>query len=297
MRAPTQSLVVAQRRAQGMEDRMGVFGGRAVRRGFLVCMAVVAALAAGGCSGSSATPETIYITPTPGSATPLPPGVTPGPTAAPVIPVVHGVVIDTSAPDSRWRVTFKKPVVSGVPEPAGTKINDAITAKVNGYIDAFTGSGLPAVTTGAEPSTLQGDFTIALDSQTLLSLRFTLLTYVAGSAHPAGEPGSINFVVSTGDTINLTDILADPTGAIPTLSTQAHAALATALGSELTWTGPATSLSFFDKAWAMTQAGLEFAWPQGDLASMAAGMPNATLPWSSIKSIVKPDSPAGEFVN
>ena len=282
---------------------MGVIGRRGARWSLLVCVAAVAALAAGGCTGSSATPQTIYITPTPGTVTPLPSGVTPGPTAgtpaptaAPATPVINSVVIDSTAPDSRWKVTFKKPVVSGIPEAVATKMDDAITAKVNGYISAFTGSGLPAVAGGAGPSTLEGDYTIALASPTLVCLRFTLLSYVTGSAHPVGAPGSINFVVSSGATVNLADIFTDPTAAVTTLSTKVHAALATSLGSELSWAGPATAMSFFEKAWAMTPAGLEFAWPQGDLASMAAGMPSATLAWSSIKTIIKPTSPAGEFV-
>lgn len=283
---------------------MGVIGRRGARWSLLVCVAAVAALAAGGCTGSSATPQTIYVTPTPGTATPLPSGATPGPTAGtpaptagPTTPVITSVVIDSNAPDSRWKVTFKKPVVSGLPAAADTKINDAITAKVNGYIAAFTGSGLPAVASGDGPSTLEGDYTIALDSPTLVSLRFTLLTYVSGSAHPVGSPGAINFVVSSGATINLADIFTDPTAAVTTLSTKVHAALATSLGSDLSWAGPATSMSFFEKAWAMTPAGLEFAWPQGDLASMASGMPTATLAWSSIKTIIKPTSPAGEFAH
>lgn len=276
---------------------MGLIGRRGARWSLLVCVAAVAALAAGGCTGSNATPETIYITPTPGTATPLPSGATPGPTAGATTPVIDSVVIDSNAPDSRWKVTFKMPVVSGLPAGVDTKINDAITAKVNGYIAAFTGSGLPAVASGDAASTLEGDYTIALDSPTLVSLRFTLLTNVSGSTHPVGSPGAISFVVSSGATINLADIFTDPTAAVSTLSTKVHAALATSLGSDLTWAGPATSMSFFEKAWAMTPAGLEFAWPQGDLASMASGMPTATLAWSSIKTIIKPTSPAGEFAH
>jgi hypothetical protein len=46
----------------------------------------------------------------------------------------------------------------------------------------------------------------------------------------------------------------------------------------------------------MTPTGLEFSWPQGDLASMASGMPSATLAWPGIKTLIKPTSPAGEFV-
>jgi len=279
---------------------MGVIGRRGARSGFLACLAVLVAFTAAGCLGSSATPETIFVTPTPGPATPLPSGATAAPptaTAAPTTPIIDSVVIDSNAPDSRWKVTFKKPVVSGIPEAAATKINDAITAKINGYITAFTGSGLPAVASGDGPSSLQGDFTTALNSPSLVSLRFTVLTYVTGAAHPVGVPGSINFIVSSGATISLADIFKDPTAALATLSVKAQAALATSLGSDLAWPGAATSMSFFDKAWAMTPAGLEFAWPQGDLASMAAGMPSATLTWSSIKTIIKTTGPAGEFAH
>jgi len=219
--------------------------------GLASCLAVVAALAAAGCGGSNATPAIIYITPTPAPATPtvvptpLPSGVTPAPTATPTpgpaTPAIGSVVISSDAPDSRWKVTFKKPIVSGIPNPAMTKINDAITAKVNSLISGFTGSGLPAVQTGAGPSTLEGDFTIALDSPTLISLRFTVLTFVTGAAHPIGTPASINFVVSSGDTVALTSLFNDPTAALPVLSTQAHAALSADLGSDLTWAGPATA--------------------------------------------------------
>jgi hypothetical protein len=288
---------------------MGVIGRRVARWGLLMCLAFLAVLAAAGCTGSGATPQTIYVTPTPGPATPvpatpLPSGVTPGPTAVaptptagPATPVIDSVVISSDAPDSRWTVTFKKPVISGIPAAAATKINDAITTKVNGLIADFTGGGLPAVASGDGPSTLEGDFTIALDSPTLVSLRLTILTYITGSAHPVGAPGSLNFVVSSGAPINLADIFTDQSVALTTLSTQVHTALSTSLGSDLGWAGPAASMSFFDKAWAMTPAGLEFAWRQGDIASMAAGMPSATLAWGAIKTIVKPSSPAGEFVH
>ncbi len=280
---------------------MELIGRRRARWGLLLGISVLAVQVAAGCSANSATPETIYITPSPAPVTPLPPGVTLEPTPEPPTPApppsISSVVIASNAPDSRWKVTFKKPVIGGIGQEAATKINDAITTQINGYINAFTGSGLPAVSVGMGPSTLEGDFTIALDSPTVISLRFTVLTYVSGAAHPVGAPGSLNFDVSSGDTINLADIFDDPAAALPVLSTQAHASLSTALGADLTWAGPAPAMSFFDKAWAMTPAGLEFSWAQGDLASMAAGMPSATLAWSGIKTLIKPSSPAGEFAH
>jgi hypothetical protein len=275
---------------------MATVGGRGVRLGAVACFAMLAALAAAGCGSSSVTPAIIYVTDSPAPATPLPSGVTPAPIVTPVSPVIDSVVISSNAPDNSWQVTFKKPVISGVSAAASTKMNDTITAQVNGYISAFTGGGLPAVASGDGPSTLSGDFTIALDSPTLISLRFSVLTYVTGAAHPTSAPGSLNFVVSSGAKINLADIFSNPTAALTTIASQSHAALTTLLGSDLIWSGSASSLSFFDKAWAMTPFGLEFTWAQGDIASEASGMPSATLAWSAIKSLIKTDGPAGEFV-
>jgi hypothetical protein len=259
--------------------------GRRARLGVLTCVAVVAALAVAGCASSSQeTPPTIYVTDSPA------PG-TPGPS-----PSIGSVVISTDAPDGRWKVTFNKPIVSGISDAAAAKLNDAIAAQINAYIDAFTGGKLPAVASGDAPSTLSGDFTTALDSPTLLSIRFSLLTNVAGTAAAVGKAGSINLVVSKGTKVNLSDIFTDAATALPVLASQAHTALAKELGSELKWSGAATSMSFFDSGWAITTTGLEFTWAQGDIASSAAGKPTAVLPWSSIKSIINPSSPVGEFV-
>jgi hypothetical protein len=258
-------------------------------------VALIAAIAAAGCLGPGRTPRVVYITPTPGSEPTLAPGATPTP--APASPTISSVVISSDAPDGRWKVIFKKPVVSGVADPAGTAINDAITTQINQYIANFTGSGLPAVANGAGPSTLEGDFSTALDSPSVLSLRFTMLAYVSGSAHPAGTPGSLTFVVATGKPVALADLFTDANAAVAILAPKSHDSLSSQLSNDLTWSGSAPSLDFFSKAWVFTPAGLEFSWPQGDLASMAAGMPSAVVSWGDLKSVVKQDSPAYQFAH
>lgn len=257
--------------------------------GVVLASMVVAAA----CAGSAATPEVIYITPTPGEVTPLPPGVTPEPTAAP--PTITTFLVESAALDSRWKVTFKKPVIGGVPDDAAAKMNNAITDKVNASIKAFTDGALPAVASGDGPSTLEGDYSIALDTAATISLRFTVLTYVTGAAHPAGQPSSITFVVSGGATAGLPDLFSDQAKALSTVSAQCKTSLTKTLGTDLTWDGKATSLDFFSKAWVITPAGLEFTFPQGELASQAAGMPSATVAWSTLKSVVKGSGPAGAF--
>ncbi len=271
---------------------MAQVGSRRTRWGALSGIAMVVALAVAGCASNSATPAKVYITPAPGTAGTAGPGGldTGGPT-----PTVDSIVVSSSAPDNSWSFTFKKPLVSGVSDALSTTINDAVSSKVNGFIQNFTGGKLPAVTSGSPPSTLEGDFTIALTSPSIVSFRFTFLTHLSGSAQLAFDCGSLSIWVYTGATISLADIFTDQNAALPTLSSQAHAALAASLGKSLTWSGSATSISFFDN-WAITKAGLEFTWAQGKIAGSEAGSPSVTLPWSSIKSLIKTSGPAGQFV-
>jgi hypothetical protein len=269
--------------------------GRGPRIVAVMGIALVALMAAAACGGSTVTPQTIYITPSPGPVTPLPSGVTPEPTATP--PTITTFLVESTALDNRWKVTFKKPVIGGVSDAVAAKMNDAITAKVNALISAFTEGGLPAVASGGGPSTLEGDYSIALNSATIVSLRFTVLTYVTAAAHPAGQPSSITFVVSSGATASLPDLFSDQAKALSTVASQCKSELTKTLGVDLTWDGKASSFDFFNKAWAITPPGLDLVFAQGDLASQAAGMPSATVPWSALKSVIKATGPAGEFAH
>jgi hypothetical protein len=257
-------------------------------------IALVSLVAAAACSVTNVTPRTVYITPTPGAVTPLPSGVTPEPTLAP--PTITAFLVQSAALDNRWTVTFKKPVIGGVPDDVAAKMNDAITAKVSELISAFTDSALPALASGDGPSTLEGDYAIAFNTATIVSLRFTVLTHVTGAAHPAGQPGSITLLVSSGATIGLTDLFSDQAKALSIVASQCKSELTKSLGADLTWDGKASSFDFFSKAWVITSLGPEFVFAQGDLASQAAGMPSATVPWSALKSVIKASGPAGEFV-
>ena len=252
--------------------------------GELACVVAAAALAVAGCSaGPSATPEIVYTAPPAADTAGI------GET-----PTVDTIAITSSAPDNTWTATFKKPVLSGVSDAILTKMNDAITAKVNGYIHDFTGGRLPGVASGAAPSTLEGDFSVAMTSPTIVSLRFSILTTLSGSGKLVAQPGSINFWVPTGATVDLSELFTDQKAALSAIAGKAHSGLSTNLGSTLKWDGKANSLSFFD-AWDMTTAGLEFTWAQGQIADQSAGQPAVTLPWSDIKSIIRANGPAGQF--
>jgi hypothetical protein len=251
--------------------------------GPLACVVAAASVAVAGCTGSSGTPQPVY------SAQPAVDTAGIGAT-----PTVDTIAITSSAPDNTWTVTFKKPVLGGVSDAALTKMNEAITAKVNGYIHTFNGDNLPPVSSGGSPSTLEGDFSVAMVSPSIASMRFSILTNLSGSGKTVEQVGSINFWVPSGASLDLSELFTDQNAALSTIASKAHSGLSANLGKTLTWDGKASALSFFD-AWDMTNTGLEFTWAQGKIADQSAGQPSVILPWSDIKSIIRGNGPAGQF--
>jgi hypothetical protein len=277
---------------------------RKARLGRLTGLAAIVALVAVACGSSHVTPRTIYITLPPSSPTPTAsvvtspgPGgsATPTPAATPgaVAPTVSSTTVTSTAPDGRWTVAFEKPVVGGVATAAA--MNTSITTKVNAYISSFTGSGLPAVSPPDGKSTLEGSFTVAYVSPSLLSLRFSVSTYVSGAAHPVTEIGSINFNVLAGTVIQLPDLFTSTAAALPVMTARAHALLVTELGSDLTWPASVT-MAEFGKAWVFTSGGLEVGWSQGELASMAAGPVSVVVPWAQLAAVIVNPGPAAGFL-
>jgi hypothetical protein len=280
---------------------------------------MAAALAVSGCFGAKATPRTIYITlppasQTPVTATPTPAPTpeatataedtssaeptatpTPAPTPASATPTVSSETLTSSAPDHRWTVQFRKPKVSGVTAAAVTAITNSITTRINGYISAFSGSGLPVVSGSDGPSTLNGDFAVAFVSPTLLSLRFTVETYITGAAHPSTEMGSLNFDVLTGAVIQFNDLFTSTSAALPVLSTQAHTRLTALLGADLLWPASVT-MAFFGSAWVFAPGGLELNWSQSAIGPTAVGTPSISISWSALAAVIAKPGPAAQFV-
>ncbi len=273
---------------------MGTHPGRSARLGALGVIAACVSLLVAACGSSGGAPtasSAATLTPAPATATPVPAT----PTPAPVTPTISPVTYSSAAPDGSWTITFVKPQVSGVPSAAA--MNTAIDARVNGLINAFVGPGLPPVSPGDGPSTLDGKYTVAYLSPSIVSLRFEVDTYFTGAAGVDRKLGSINFTVSTGVAIGLPDLFTTPTAAVLVLSTQCQTRLAADLGADLFWPASPT-MATFQTAWVFTAPGLEFGWNKYDVAPGALGTPHCTIPWTepTLTAVISPTGPAAKFL-
>jgi hypothetical protein len=270
----------------------------------LAALSVGAVMAVSGCIKIQATPEIIYITPAPASATPAP--ATPAPTLAPTAdasgsvsgpaaPTVASETINKTASDSRWTLTFRKPVVAGASSDAVAAMNASIGTRVDGYIAAFETGELPVVVAGDAPSSLRGDYSVAYLSANLVCLRFSVQKYTTGAASTSAVAGSLNLNATTGAAIRFEDLFTSTGAALPVLTSQAHTLLTAGLGSDLAWPSSVT-IADFQNAWVITAEGLELTWSQGAVAAQAAGTPSISIPWSALRTVISPTGPAGSFV-
>jgi hypothetical protein len=285
-------------------------------------LAIAAALVAAGCGGSGPTPRVIYI-PLGSSASPslvraTPPAVsTPTNTEAPT-PTDTGKPTPTAPPQStpgapsiasvkvtdggsspqcgNWTVEFAKPVVSGV--PSADTMNAAITAKVAAFINDFKSQ--MAAGGGAGPCSLKGGYQEGITSSALIGISFSEVIYLGG-ASTGMVAGSINFIVSSGATVALTDLLTAPDAGAAALSTQSRALLPAALIGDVDAAainaGTMPVMANFEKAWAFTSAGLKVTFQELQVASAVSGTPSVVIPWASLKSVINPSGPAGAFVS
>jgi hypothetical protein len=287
-------------------------------------LAIAAALVAAGCGGGGPTPKVVYIplgssaspslahvnpttappTPTDTEA-PTPTGteastLTAPPPAQPTpgTPSIASVKVTDggSSPQcGNWTVEFAKPVVSGVPR--ADTMNAAITARVAAFIADFKSQ--MASGGGAGPCSLKGGYQVGVSSSTLIGISFSEEIYLGG-ASTGTVAGSINFIVSSGTTVALTDLLTTPAAGAAALSTQSRALLPAALIGDVDATainaGTTPVMANFEKAWAFTSAGLRVTFQELQVASAVSGTPSVVIPWASLKSVINPSGPAGPFV-
>lgn len=266
------------------------------RRTVRLGLAVAVLVAVVGCSGKTSTEGYPALQPTPSTVPTVTPVTTPrlpdrGPAS---VPIVTATEVTSAAPDGRWQVDFRQPVVSGVDAAVARAMNHAIEVRVDGLVADFT-TAVAGTTLGpGVVATLKGTYSVALASASILSLRLAVDEYTGGASDEL-LVGSVNFWLPSGAVIDMGSLFTSAAAALPVLSVQAKALLTESLGSSLIW--PASpSLATFEEGWAITPAGLEVSWKQFEVGPGAAGAPTVTIPWSSLAGVIDPSGPAGQFV-
>jgi len=118
-------------------------------------------------------------------------------------------------------------------------------------------------------------------------------------AHPATNIETLTYALSTGERLDFGQLFTDPQAAVSILSQQSRDQLKRSLGGAydqvVVEAGTSAVASNFSN-WALTTAGLKITFAEYQVGTIAAGMPAVLIPWSNLRSVMKPEGPAARLV-
>lgn len=171
----------------------------------------------------------------------------------------------------------------GVNWPAGRAFNDGMLLGFWEHVDKIEG---PAeVTDPNKISKVERIGTHVLSGVTYLSVDFH-------GVHPIDQLHSVVIDIDTAQALTMDTIFTDRQQGLTVLAAQAKAQLArTRLAGVIRYDLVTASTTTF-QVWTATPAGMHLYFPQGQIAPTVAGTIDVTVPWSELKGVLKPGTPA-----
>ncbi len=154
---------------------------------------------------------------------------------------------------------------------------------------------------GSMGSDLGIGYTILLAQDDLVSVQFDIGSYYQGAAHPNSHTETLNYDLKNGKQLKLADLFKPGSKYLQTLATYCIADLkkqwkeknAEVLEDQLKEGTAPTAKNY--ESWTITKRGLGINFDSYQVAPYAAGPQSVTVPYSSLKEIIKPDGPVGLF--
>jgi hypothetical protein len=157
-----------------------------------------------------------------------------------------------------------------------------------------------------EPSTLSdltsdlsGGYTVAIATDSLISIEYDLGGYTAGAAHGNSRSLVLNYDVKAGKVLKLADMFNPRSKYLQAISAYCINDLRKQsrkngdfLAEDMIKTGAAPEAGNF-QSWRITKQGLGFTFDAYRVGPYAAGPQTVLVPYSALKVLIKPDGPIG----
>jgi Protein of unknown function (DUF3298)/Deacetylase PdaC len=153
-------------------------------------------------------------------------------------------------------------------------------------------------------SDLGAGYTVGLARDNLISIKFDIGGYYKGAAHPNSNSEVLNYDVTNGKILKLSDLFTPNSKylqiisahSIKDLKNQAKSDGADSMLSDETIQEGAGPDPKNFKSWNITKKGLEISFDSYQVGPYVAGPQRVVIPYSALKEIIKPDGPIAGFV-
>ncbi|MEP6817887.1 MAG: RsiV family protein [bacterium] len=212
----------------------------------------------------------------------------------------------------KYEVAAAYPQLTGSVDPNYEKFNQTIRSLINRKVSDFKKGMTPTAEDEPTPDETPAEslgsditigYTVALAKDDLIAIEFTVSDYEAGAAHPNSYTEVVNFDLKNGKLLKLADLFQPGAKYLQTLSTYCIQALKkqakeqgadAMLDDDWVKKGAGAELTNYDN-WTITKKGLGITFDPYQVAAYAAGPQTVTVPYSTLKDIIKPDGPVGQF--
>jgi hypothetical protein len=209
-------------------------------------------------------------------------------------PTLRQSPLTKASADLDYDVTGAAAQLDGLPAAIGGAVNAALATAAHGIVQGFEGDLRDF---GTVPSTddvrsfVEVAPTAELLTPIVASVRYDVLSYVAGAAHPASDIVTATFDLRSGGELVLPNLFDLSKPYLQAVADAASAQLTTQfsqLGADPPFAeGVAPTLENY-AAWWVTADGLGIGFPAGQAGPYALGNQAVTIPWSGLRSLLAP---------
>jgi hypothetical protein len=256
-----------------------------MNRTHVAAMMLVIGLVAG-CTLTTAAPVTSI--PTRAAVTPT--------TADYTLEVVDSQQISDSP---KYEIQIHKPVLSGPDASVVNGFNQTVDAMVDTRVSEFqtaiSENSVPPAELGDVSSSFEITPEIYRPTPALISVRFTILQYIAGAAHPFTMLNTLTYDLTTGQFLTLADLFTPGAAYLETISNVALEQLREIFGDALFADGAAPTEDNY-RNWNLTPDGLLISFQQYQVGPGAAGTMEARIAYAQLASMIRSDGALGTLV-
>ena len=203
-----------------------------------------------------------------------------------------------------YDIDARYPQLTGGSNPNFEKFNQVVRAPVTMEVAGFKKAMAPEA--GEEPrpegsmgSDLNVSYEVALAQDDLISVAFSIGSYYQGAAHPNTVTDVVNYDLKNGKPLKLADLFKPGAKYLQAIADYCIADLKKqakdkGLLDEEIQNGAAPQAKNY-QSWTITKKGLGISFDAYQVGPYAAGPQYVLVPYSSLKDIINPEGPVGQF--
>jgi hypothetical protein len=210
----------------------------------------------------------------------------------------------------KYEIEADYPQLTGSGSPNYEKFNQMVRTLITGKVNEFKKDMEPDEGEDAGPDTLPEDmgssldigYTLSLAQDDLISLDFAVGSYYRGAAHPNSYSETVNFDLKNGKSLKLGDLFNPGSKHLPAISAYAIQDLKKQsqkvegmLDDDWIQRGAGPDAKNFG-SWTIGKKGLRINFDAYQVGPYAAGPQQVTIPYPTLKDIIRVDGPLGRFV-